>query len=227
MKRTGLMLSLSLSMMLTAAEPPALPLKGIVQEALSGGRYTYIQLGSETSPVWVACYAIPAKAGDPVEVRQGTKMTAFHSPTLNRTFDSILFASEITVATNTIPSRVATIPVSHPAFLASPTSNASPPLPVGHPPLHPAPPATASGTLRGVVQETIEGGGYTYVKIDTDAGEIWIAANRFPVRVGDRVTSSSGMVMNDFKSPTLGRTFARIHFVEDIRVADRNPAELR
>ena len=58
----------------------------------------------------------------------------------------------------------------------------------------------------GVVLETMDAPGYTYVKIDTGNGEVWAAGPQITVEVGDTV-SVSGNVMNNFLSPSLGRTF--------------------
>ncbi len=75
--------------------------------------------------------------------------------------------------------------------------------------------STASVTARvsGTVLESIDAAGYTYVRVDTDDGEMWAAANRFDVEVGDRVTFPLETPMKDFHSESLGRDFPLIYFV--------------
>jgi hypothetical protein len=74
---------------------------------------------------------------------------------------------------------------------------------------------TAAGPeiVTGTVVETMDAAGYTYVRVETDNGEIWAAANRFAVEVGDRVTFPLETPMRDFHSESLGRDFPLIHFV--------------
>ena len=63
------------------------------------------------------------------------------------------------------------------------------------------------------VLETMDSGGYTYVRLETDDGEIWAAGPTTTVAVGDRIVLGDGMVMNDFHSQTLDRTFDSILFL--------------
>lgn len=72
--------------------------------------------------------------------------------------------------------------------------------------------ATASGT----VVEAINAANYTYVRVDTADGEIWAAANRFDVAVGDAVVVPLEMPMQDFHSETLDRTFPVVYFTSQI-----------
>jgi len=78
--------------------------------------------------------------------------------------------------------------------------------------------AGAPGSIAGTVLETVDAGGYTYVRLDTGGGEIWAAGPKTAVRVGDRVELSPGATMTNFHSDSLDRTFASIQFVSAIRV---------
>ena len=73
-----------------------------------------------------------------------------------------------------------------------------------------APPAPTTET--GKVLEAMDAGGYTYINVATDAGEKWIAVNQTPVEVGEEVTFIDGMVMENFNSKSLDRTFPEIVF---------------
>lgn len=75
-----------------------------------------------------------------------------------------------------------------------------------------APEPESANTLSGEVVETMDAGPYTYVRIATDDGDVWAAANRFEVAVGDQVTVPTDMPMENFHSDTLDRDFDLIFF---------------
>lgn len=77
--------------------------------------------------------------------------------------------------------------------------------------------------LRGTVTETMAAGGYTYMLLATEQGEVWAAARPFPVAVGDEVELGGAMPMRNFKSETLNRTFEEIQFVSSGRVVGASP----
>ncbi len=70
----------------------------------------------------------------------------------------------------------------------------------------------------GKVLETMNSGGYTYVRVDTGSEKIWAATTEFSVKVGDPVVIPAGMPMANFHSPTLNRTFEVVYFVPAISV---------
>jgi len=72
------------------------------------------------------------------------------------------------------------------------------------------PPAAAP--LRGEVLETMDAGTYTYLRLKTSDGEIWAAVLQAPVKKGTQVTIQNPMLMTNFESKTLKRTFDKIVF---------------
>jgi hypothetical protein len=76
--------------------------------------------------------------------------------------------------------------------------------------------AADSGPATGTVAETIEAGGYVYLRLEDGT---WIAANNFAVSVGDRVQYGGVMEMNGFHSTSLDRTFDSILFVSEASLA--------
>lgn len=81
-------------------------------------------------------------------------------------------------------------------------------------------PAAAGAGLSGKVLETMNSGGYTYVHVEAAGkGKLWAAGPTATVKVGDTVSLPNGMLMENFASKTLGRTFERIYFVSGIQVA--------
>lgn len=75
-----------------------------------------------------------------------------------------------------------------------------------------AAPGAPGSTLTGTVREQIPVGPYVYLRLETERGEEWAAVNQAPVTEGDVVTVYNVMVMEQFPSQTLKRTFARISF---------------
>jgi len=80
------------------------------------------------------------------------------------------------------------------------------------------PPATAAqssqaATVTGTVKETMNAGGYTYVRLEANGKDVWIAASEFAVKVGERVTTALDVPMQNFHSKTLNRDFPVIYFV--------------
>ena len=73
--------------------------------------------------------------------------------------------------------------------------------------------ASAPATpVTGKVLETMDASGYTYLNVQTDAGEKWVAINQTSIEVGEEVTFMDGMVMQNFFSNSLDRTFPEIVF---------------
>ncbi len=89
----------------------------------------------------------------------------------------------------------------------------------------PATPARQLGnTLRGTVKETLDSGGYTYILLATDQGEVWAAAGKFAVAVGDEVELAGMQPMRNFRSRTLDRVFEEIQFVSSAKVVGGSAA---
>jgi hypothetical protein len=79
--------------------------------------------------------------------------------------------------------------------------------------------AADPGPATGIVAETIEAGGYVYLRLENG---IWIAANTFAVSRGDEVQYSGGMEMTSFHSKSLDRTFDSILFVSEASLVSIN-----
>ena len=76
----------------------------------------------------------------------------------------------------------------------------------------PKAPAAQGATLSGTVLETMNGGGYTYMKIKTANGESWVATPQAEVKTGQQVTIVTQMTAKQFESSTLQRKFDEIVF---------------
>lgn len=92
----------------------------------------------------------------------------------------------------------------------------------------PAPAVTEqqSDIVSGKVLETMDAGGYTYMKVDTGKAQPWVACPQCKVKVGDDVSYHDGMVMPNFVSKSLNRTFDSIVFSSGlIAPTDKTPAQ--
>ncbi len=77
----------------------------------------------------------------------------------------------------------------------------------------PAPAAPAAPSVKsGKVTETMNAGGYTYLLVDDGTAQTWLAVLKTNVAVGQEISYYDGMVMQNFESKTLGRTFDSIIF---------------
>jgi hypothetical protein len=72
--------------------------------------------------------------------------------------------------------------------------------------------AASPAKLAGTIVETMDSGGYTYMKLKTAQGEQWVATPQAQVKKGQLVTVSPQMTAEKFESSTLKRTFDRIVF---------------
>ncbi|WP_243288461.1 hypothetical protein [Geothrix terrae] len=78
-----------------------------------------------------------------------------------------------------------------------------------------AAPAGAPSTglsVTGKLLERIAASPYSYLRIQTAQGEVWAAVPETKVEKGADVTVTGAMIMRDFESKTLKRTFAEIYF---------------
>lgn len=70
----------------------------------------------------------------------------------------------------------------------------------------------APATVKGEVLEVREVPNYTYLRLKTVDGETWAAVGKAPVKKGAEVTIVNVMVMHDFESKSLNKTFKSILF---------------
>ena len=76
--------------------------------------------------------------------------------------------------------------------------------------------AFASNQLTGKVIETMNSGGYSYVLLEKDGIQTWVAAPQTTIKKGETMTFNPGMQMKNFTSKTLGKTFDAIYFSSGI-----------
>jgi hypothetical protein len=72
-------------------------------------------------------------------------------------------------------------------------------------------PAAGQG-LSGKVLERIDAAPYCYLRLQTVRGEVWAAVPEAKIEKGAEVAIANPMLMNNFESKTLNRTFAEVYF---------------
>ncbi len=70
----------------------------------------------------------------------------------------------------------------------------------------------------GKVLSSIDAGGYTYMELENGGNKFWIAAPTTKVSVGDHIRYVQNMVMTNFTSKTLNRTFGTLIFVTSTEI---------
>lgn len=73
-------------------------------------------------------------------------------------------------------------------------------------------PDSPGSIITGKVLETLDASGYTYLHLDQGDKQVWVAVPQANVGVGDEVNVVFSMVMKNFESKTLGRTFDEVIF---------------
>ena len=67
-----------------------------------------------------------------------------------------------------------------------------------------------------IVKEVLQAGVYTYLKVDKNKEDLWIAVPAMEAEPGDIYYFDGGLEMKDFESKELGRTFKSVLFVETL-----------
>lgn len=78
-----------------AASASQWPNQGKVLEVIDTSMYTYLQVSGAKGQVWIAASKTTVAKGDTIGYGAGSVMTNFHSKSLNRTFESIIFTDKV------------------------------------------------------------------------------------------------------------------------------------
>lgn len=66
-----------------------------------------------------------------------------------------------------------------------------------------------------VVLEAMDAGKYTYVRLNENGEQYWAAISAMPVEIGKTYAYSGAMMMKDFESKQLNRTFDSVMFIQE------------
>jgi hypothetical protein len=98
------------------------------------------------------------------------------------------------------------------------------PLPAGHPPM--ATKSEGKGApdaqlpQKAKVLSAIDAAQYTYIEVTQNKKTLWLAGTKVAVKKGDVIRFDDGMVMTNFNSKTLNRTFPSVTFVNRVIVTN-------
>ncbi len=70
---------------------------GAVVTTMTSGLYTFLEVETKAGRYWAAAPKMDLAVGDQVDVAPGSEMKNFFSPSLNRTFPSIIFTSSVKI----------------------------------------------------------------------------------------------------------------------------------
>ena len=95
-------------------------------------------------------------------------------------------------------------------------------LPSGHPQMGAAKDGKAAPQAqlpqKAKVLSTVDAAGYTYLEVTQNKKTLWLAGPKVVAKKGDIVRFDDGMVMTNFESKTLKRTFPAVTFVNMVVV---------
>ena len=89
---------------------------------------------------------------------------------------------------------------------------------------------TAENTLTGnthkvVVSEVLQTNNYTYLLVKENDAETWLAVPKMIAEKGETYFYDGGMLMENFESKELNRTFEKIYFLESVRTTPEVPQQ--
>lgn len=81
-------------------------------------------------------------------------------------------------------------------------------------------PHTESGLKKGIVQEVEQVSSYTYLNVLEEGAKKWLAVPSIEAKIGETFYYKGGMIMPNFESTELNRTFDEVVFLSKITKAD-------
>jgi len=76
----------------------------------------------------------------------------------------------------------------------------------------PPPPTGANATITGTVAERVDGAPYSFLRLETEKGFLWVAVPMAEVPKKSRVTVKNGATLKNFDSKQAGRRFEVVVF---------------
>lgn len=77
--------------------------------------------------------------------------------------------------------------------------------------------AESTAPRRGIVAESMNAAGYSFIRVDENGSSIWLAAPETTLEVGQSIEWSGGGEMHNFTSRSLNRVFDEIIFVDSVQ----------
>jgi len=77
----------------------------------------------------------------------------------------------------------------------------------------------AATARRGIVAESLNAAGYSFIRVDENGSSVWLAAPETPLEVGQTIEWVGGGEMHNFTSRSLNRVFDEIIFVDSVQIS--------
>lgn len=79
----------------------------------------------------------------------------------------------------------------------------------------------SNAIIHAKIMELQEGGGYTFIKLQNHDLSHWAAVRKDGLKMGDLVSFANPLVMENFYSKSLDKTFTKILFISELtKVSD-------
>lgn len=75
---------------------------------------------------------------------------------------------------------------------------------------------SSADTKKFTVKEVVQAKSYTYFKVDENTNERWVAVSKTNAEVGDVFYYDKALLMKDFHSKDLDKTFKEVYFINQI-----------
>ncbi len=75
-----------------------------------------------------------------------------------------------------------------------------------------APPTPLNATISGIVVERVDGAPYSFLRLETERGSMWVAVPMADVAKKSKVVVKNGAVLKKFESKQAGRRFEAVVF---------------
>ena len=176
--------------------------KIVIEEVMQTSNYTYLRVKEGEAEQSLAVPKMQASSGEIYYYEGGLLMTDFASKELNRTFKEVLFLDKLSSTPDIAKAEISP---------TSPNQNAQQ-TNVSQPGVH-----------KVVVEEVLQTANYTYLRVKENAREQWLAVAKMNAAAGEVYYYQGGLLMTDFGSKELNRTFKEVLFLDKLSTSPTPP----
>jgi starvation-inducible outer membrane lipoprotein len=187
--------------------------KGIALEKINTSQYTYLLINENGVETWLAFPLAEVKIGDTYYYANEMLMNNFVSKELSRTFEKVYFIPGIFTEPPTNKDNENPQPLEQGNPQPVQQINAQPQMLQNN---NAAAANTNKGSHHGMALEKINTTQYTYLKMNENGTETWLAFPLAEVKIGETYFYANEMLMTNFESKELKRIFEKVYFVSGV-----------
>jgi hypothetical protein len=188
----------------------------LIEEVLQTNQYTYLRVKESDAENWLAVSKMIVKPGETYYYKDGLLMNDFESKELNRTFKKILFLNDLSGNPASLRNTSNDLSLNQNTSSAPPMTGSAPEEGTEQ-----AETTTTPGEHTIVAEEVLQTSKYTYIRGKENNEDIWLAVTKMEAFAGNTYFFKGGMIMTDFTSKELKKTFNKILFVDNITTTDK------